>query len=293
MTDYNRLLKKYESDKDKIVQPKIVSEQILAPPLSSHIFIGKSGSGKSNLLTNVIMNPAFYGGWFDAVVLISPTAQNDSIQQQLRVPPELSFSDLKQAPTVIDRVFASQKRQIKEMGGSHRAPKIAMILDDVMSDAAFMRSSQFLSLFTQSRHYNVAPFVCIQACRSKTSGFPKSALLNAGQLFCFCGSASEIKVLSEVFCPPLIKSEQFEKWIYDSTKEPYTFIHINNKSTSFENRFRSGLGRILSLDTLRNKENEKPSATLPTYGSRPTTASPAQKEAGGTAVGGLGKNRQA
>jgi len=48
----------------------------------------------------------------------------------------------------------------------------------------------------------------------------------------------------------------------------------------------------LNLDSLRNKErsDEKPSATLPTYGPRPTATPSVQKEAGG-AVGGFGKAR--
>jgi len=293
MTDFNRFLKKFESDKDLIKQPKISESGVLAPPLSSHIFIGKSGSGKSNLLTNILMNPIFYGGWFDTTVLLSPTAENDSIQQQLKVDKDLVFADLRQGPQVIEKIIASQKKRIREQG-SHRAPKIALVLDDIMSgDGSFMRSPQFLSLFTLGRHFNLGVFCCIQACRSKNNGFPKAALLNAGQLFAFAAGQNEIKVLSDNFCPPMVDSKRFERWIYDATREKYSFIHINNKSQTYDDRYRSKLGVTLNLDSLRNKErsDEKSTPTLSTYGPRPTATPSVQKEAGGTAVGGLGKAR--
>ena len=274
-TDYNKLLKKFHSDKDLIKQPPIAENGVLAPPLSSSIFIGKSGSGKSNLLANLLMNPAFYGGWFDTIVLISPTAENDSIQQQLKVDPDLTFSDLSKAPQVIEKIIASQRKRIREMG-SHNAPKIALVLDDIMSgDGSLMRSPQFLSLFTLGRHFNLGVFCCIQACRSKNNGFPKAGLLNAGQLFCFAAGQNEIKVLSENFCPPMTESKRFEKWIYDSTREKYSFIHINNKSQTYDDRYRARLGEYLNLDTIRIKEKDAKST-------KPSSADEARPSAGQT-----------
>jgi hypothetical protein len=195
----------------------------------------------------------FFGGYFDTVVLISPTAENDSIQQQLNVNPSLCFSNLRAAPVIIDKLLASQKKEIK-LKGSDKAPKIALILDDCMSSQDLMRSSQFLSLFTLGRHANLGIFCAIQSMRSKQNGFPRSALLNCSEIFFFAGSQMEIQVISDNFCPPLADPRLFEKWIFDCTRKPYSFIHLNNKSSSFDNRYRCGLGDILNLDSLRKKD---------------------------------------
>ena len=53
-------IKKYNSDKDNIILPPITKSQTLATPLCSHVFIGRSGSGKTNLLLNILKDTRFY-----------------------------------------------------------------------------------------------------------------------------------------------------------------------------------------------------------------------------------------
>ena len=263
--DWNKQIKKYESDKDNIEIPLVSQEEVLAPPIGSHLFVGRSGTGKSNLLANILLNPNLFGGYFDSTILISPTCENDSIQQQLKVNTQLCFSNLRAAPVIIDKLLNAQKKAIKEKG-SDKAPKVCLVLDDVMSCADLMKSPQFLSLFTLGRHANLGIFCCIQTLKSRNAGFPRAALLNCSELFCFASSAAEIAVLADDFTPPLCDKHLFEKWIFESTKVPFTFIHLNNRSSSFENRYRAGLDNILQLDTIRRKENGGTALSTPSLG---------------------------
>ena len=71
------------TSKDAIEQPELAKdENMYIPPLESSVIIsGKSDSGKSTLLANLLKNSRFYGpndrkpnGWFDKIFLFSPTA---------------------------------------------------------------------------------------------------------------------------------------------------------------------------------------------------------------------------
>ena len=135
-------------------------------PLTSHLIVGRSGSGKSNLLVNLLKNKHFYGDWYDSVILISPTADTDDIQKQLGVKEDLTFSDLKEAPAIIHKIFELQREKVKQLGAD-KAPKLCIIMDDVMSSPDFVKSPAFLSCFIKARHYNCGIFCCVQALRAK------------------------------------------------------------------------------------------------------------------------------
>jgi hypothetical protein len=183
-------------------------------------------------------------------MLISPTAAEDSLQKELGVSPELTFTDLKQAPQVIDHLFKIQKRKIAEQG-SVKAPKIAIILDDCMADNALMKSGQFMQLFTRGRHANLGVFVCLQALKSRNSGLPRPCLLNAGAIYAFGSSAEEISTLAECFCPPGCKVTAFAEYIFNATREKHTFLHINNRVPA-DKRYRKNIAdEYLNLDSLR------------------------------------------
>jgi hypothetical protein len=57
-------------------------------------------------------------------------------------------------------------------------------------------------------------------------------------------------VLSQAFCPPGVKEKDFADWIFTATREPFSFLHINNKA-ALDKRYRRNIAEFLDIDTLR------------------------------------------
>ena len=64
-----------KTSKDAIKHPKLSEESVIPKLCSSTILVGKSGSGKSVLLHNLMTRKEFFAGCFDKTFLISPTVR--------------------------------------------------------------------------------------------------------------------------------------------------------------------------------------------------------------------------
>ena len=68
-----------KTSKDSIKHPKLSEEGVIPKLCCSTILVGKSGSGKSVLLHNLMTRKEFFHGHFDKVFLISPTGGLNSL----------------------------------------------------------------------------------------------------------------------------------------------------------------------------------------------------------------------
>ena len=110
------------------------------PPLGSSVVIsGKSGSGKSTLLANLLLDGRFYGpgtlkpkGWFEKIFLFSPTANGDDVQKSLNIPKKYVFTDLSEAPAMLDVILSTQQEKLENAEGVDKVPQFAIIFDDVI-----------------------------------------------------------------------------------------------------------------------------------------------------------------
>ena len=64
-----------QTSKDSIRHPKLSEEGVIPKLCCSTILVGKSGSGKSVLLHNLMTRKEFFAGHFDKIFLISPTVR--------------------------------------------------------------------------------------------------------------------------------------------------------------------------------------------------------------------------
>lgn len=63
------------TSKDLIKHPALSEEMVIPKLCTSTILVGKSGSGKSVLLHNLMTRKEFFAGHFDKIFLISPTVR--------------------------------------------------------------------------------------------------------------------------------------------------------------------------------------------------------------------------
>ena len=239
---------KYKTNKHSIKQRQMMERDIIPQHPSSVIFNGRSGSGKSNLLVNLLTRPEFYGRikesepkthYFDLIWLFSPTCYNDDLAKYLDIPENRMFDSDFDKP--LEHIITTQKNLI-EKKGMERSPKILIIFDDVQSQERFMRSPNFTKMFIQNRHHNISTWVC---CQSFTR-LPRVCRLQANNLFIFRSSGSETEILVNEFCPPNTKKREFEQLVKHATKERFNFLHINMRCEA-ERRYRRNLDTILKI----------------------------------------------
>lgn len=249
----------FKSNKSKIPQRQLMELDIIPRHPSSMILNGKSGSGKSTLLLNLCCMPQFYGPtqpenppgkqnrYHDLIFIFSPTATQDDLPEYLNL--EEKYIITENFENRLEHIINTQ-RQIIEKKRIENSPKILIIFDDIQSQDSFMRSGSFLKCFIQNRHYNISTILCSQSF-TRT---PRACRLQASSIFFFQGSASEMELLVEEFCPPGMTKKQFMEMVKYTTSPSarsesggkHSFMHINMK-VPLEQRYRKNLNTILSF----------------------------------------------
>lgn len=251
----NNLLEivEFKSNKSKIRQRQLMELNIIPRHPSSIIMNGKSGSGKSTLLLNLVCMPQFYGPtkttgtkeeknksrYHDLIFIFSPTATQDDLPEYLNLDEKYIITE--NFESRLEHIITTQRSIIEKKKIEH-SPKILIIFDDIQSQDSFMRSGSFLKCFIQNRHYNISTILCSQSF-TRT---PRACRLQASSIFFFSGSASEMELLVEEFCPAGMNKKQFMEMVKYTTKDKHSFMHINMKVPA-EERYRKNLNSILKF----------------------------------------------
>lgn len=251
-------IKPIETSKDRIQNPALAEDELMyIPPLGSVVIIcGKTGSGKSTLLVNLLNDGRFYGpseektkGWFDKKFIFSPTANGDDIQKSLKIKPDHVFTDLEEAPELLKVILDSQSKKLEKGDGANKVEQYAFIFDDIIGDTKFLNAREFTRCSYQVRHVNGTTFICTQHYKR----IPRLCRQQAGFVFFFQGSASEVEMIVDDFAPPQYSKNEFKQIINDATKEKFSFLTINMK-VGWNIRFRKNLDEIINLDRLESFE---------------------------------------
>lgn len=258
-------IKEIPTSKDRIEQPELAADDnMYIPRLGfSTIISGKSGSGKSTLLANLFTDERFYGksaekpnGWFDKIFLFSPTANGDDVQKALEIPKNHVFTDLDEAPELLELILDSQQKKLEKAEGADKVKQYAIIFDDVIGDTAFMNEKAFTRCFYQVRHCNCTTFICTQ----HFNRVPRICRLQANFVFFFQGSQSEVETVVEEFAPPEYSKDEFRRLVTETTSQSkYDFLTINMK-VGWDKRFRRNLDEFVKLDRLlvgKEDQNQK------------------------------------
>jgi hypothetical protein len=251
-----------ETKKDDIKQPALAAdENMWIPPLGSSVIIcGKSGSGKTTLLQNYLTQTRFYKGWFKKTFIFSPTAGGDDIQKSLGIPKNRVFTDIDEAPELLEMILDSQKKKL-ENSTADKVDQFCIIFDDIIGETQFLNDRAFTKCFYQVRHVNCTTFICTQHFYK----VPKVCRLQANFIHFFQGSQKEVDTIVEDYAPPLYTKREFETIVHEATAKPYSFLTVNMK-TGWDKRFRQNLDTVISLPRLsvtESKDTEDVSQTQP------------------------------
>ena len=140
--------------------PREIDERLPQVPFVCSL-IQKVRSGKSNLIANLLLGEAFYGGQtpiFDMIYIISPTAKIDRTSQvyfkkeyEDRI---VIFDDVEHLDPYISNILSYQAQfDIKSEDPDERPPLICIVLDDI---SGYLKRSKITQhLFTRYRHYGI------------------------------------------------------------------------------------------------------------------------------------------
>jgi hypothetical protein len=122
---------------------------------ATHVFCSRRNSGKS-YLAKYVLHSLVQDGLVDEVFIIS---QTEHISKSFDV-----FDDehivKEYNPVFIENLIKQQAESIKKLG-KEKAPKVVLILDDVIGTVS-PNDSTLNSLFTLSRHVNISVFLLVQ-----------------------------------------------------------------------------------------------------------------------------------
>ena len=190
-------------------------------------------TGKSTLISNLLLNPAFYGpggdkSKFDIVYIISNTIHNDVTSRYLKEAfPETVFDEY--SDDIIRNIIAYQKTFSKK-----EQPKIAIILDDFVG---ITKTAAVYWLASRFRHYNIGlllfatqlfkavPCVVRQNATHVILGGPNPNENERGKI------ADEYQALYE-------GSKNFERLYKEACNRRYNFLYLdlqNNPTRAFRN----------------------------------------------------------
>ncbi len=195
-------------------------------------------------MANLLNDTRFYKGFFKRIFWFSPTALGDDVQKSLGIPKEDVFTDLEEAPELLDVILKTQAEKI-EGSSADKVDQLAVVFDDVIGNVHFMNSPEFTACFYRVRHANLTTFICTQ----HFNRVPRVCRLQANFIHYFQGSQSEVDTLVEEFAPPCYTKKEFMQVIHDATSEKYSFITINMK-LGWDTRFRKNLDEPIHLDKL-------------------------------------------
>ena len=246
MADYK--IKVMDTDKSKIPLRGCMKNGIIPKFPSSVCFSGRSGSGKTNLLLNMLTRKEMLKDYYHFILVFSPTAgKYDDSYKALQLPEENFIEDFNQQ--TFENLIKTRKDLIEEKGiewvGKHS--RVCIILDDVIANRDFLQSSTALRLFSLLRHYLCSIYIMIQSYTK----LPRALRLNCNGTYIFPASQSEVEILKDEVCPAGLTKKQFEKVIDYATSEPYNFLSINNHAAP-KQRFRKNLNEIIDLDKFKN-----------------------------------------
>lgn len=184
------------------------------------VLISPVKTGKSTIISNLILNKNFFADLFDIVYIISNTINNDQTSRFLKQQfPETIWDTYDD--NIIENIINYQNSFPKD-----KQPFICLILDDFLGIKA---KSQIYHLATRFRHYNIG---LLLFASQLFRGLPSVIRQNA--TFAIIGGPNpnnkEVLKIAEEFGARYGGDQNFLKIYKEATKKRYDFLYLDLQS---------------------------------------------------------------
>lgn len=228
-------IKVKKTNKEGLEQPQGVEDDIFPTMPCGILIIGRSGSGKTQAMVNIMTNPNLLGDYFDIVYLFTGTNPDKELIKDLKLKKKNIITDFDEEK--VKSIMTKAENTI-EQDGFKNSPKIMMLFDDILDNQKFLKSKTMTTLATANRHYNISYIFCSQYYK-KISAVIRT---NARYYIIFPSSMSECEKIADELTPPQISKKKFINYLQHATAKKYSFMSINANS---EEPLRRGFENIL------------------------------------------------
>ena len=232
-------VKVFKTNKEGIYQPGCCENGLFPCLPTSMIIIGKSGSGKTNALMNMLNNENMLKGAFDYTYLFSGIKPDPELIKPLNLPKNQVFNDFKEED--VSKIMDKMEKSVDKVGMS-KTPSVLFLFDDILGKPKFLRSSTMSKLITTNRHMNITCILLSQYFRK----LPPVIRTNASYYMIFPSSLVELEKVADELCPPRMTKNRFIELMQIATKDKYNFISINTKCDP-DMSLRKNFGQIFNL----------------------------------------------
>jgi hypothetical protein len=207
-------VKEFDEGKSKPLHPH------LPQPPACVLMVSPVKTGKSTIISNLLLNPAFYGPeYFDETLIISNTINNDLTSRFLKehFDVEDHYED-----EMIDKLIERQKALKKE-----DQPEVALILDDILG--SLKSGSRVNTLSARFRHYNIKLLLFSTQVFRYVSNVVRQNTTNliVGSPF---PNHKELMKVAEEFGDTVGGQENWLRIYRAATPERYDFLHMDLQS---------------------------------------------------------------
>jgi tRNA A37 threonylcarbamoyladenosine biosynthesis protein TsaE len=209
----------------------------LHPALPQHpfrmIISGSSGSGKTNLVKNLLLNKKFYKNRFDNIYIMSSTYYINNDYEDI----DVDVVSTTYNEDFIDTILELQNENLDDTKG-------LLIIDDMSGMLPKSQNSKLANLFFRARHHNLSIMLLTQYYYN----VPKNIRCNCSNIIIFnTENQNELKSLTAENCCHL-KDQNFMSVFKYACNEPYSFLHIDYNEKNKHKRYRKKFQTILNTD---------------------------------------------
>ena len=252
-------IKKILDSKDEIPERRLSKHKVIPKHPMPLIISGSTNSGKTNLVVNMLTNPAMFGGeseptnkkrnnYFDEIYVIS-----GSCDETIRtlVDDKILEEENIMEPDVenINKIFEKQEMDVESGKKKSELDRVLIIIDDCLHEKKFLRSKELNRLITSGRHYSISTWLLTQYLFHLST----VARANADMIIQFRPNWREVQILCDLFrSVNMPKKSDFIKIVNEAVmpegEDKFPFLCIS-KSSPPEKMFRRNFDQYLCLST--------------------------------------------
>ena len=243
-----------------VIKLKREINPILPKPPTSMLFIMSSGGGKSNLISNLVFRPEYYGDIFEKIIFVSPTVERDQSTQPFMREEMEDIVTIRPDPQNMDQIihdFIETTKNEYDVKDPDKPdpPMSLLILDDI--SGYLRRTDLVVNLISRNRHFLASLMISNQTLKDlprQTRTLCKAVFLSR------CTSMIEQKVILEEWGGKFAGGEQqmLEIW-NEATSEKYNFLYMNWEDETNPRFFQIGKDGLFEFENVAsNNPTEAP-----------------------------------